>query len=98
MPAKAIATDCSLGKVISEAAVVNWGDSYSVHHLPEDWTDDSSAATVAAAVGASPIGCTITPVPRRFQAVLTQMLLRNARRGHDPRPAVFTGRAAPLVR
>ena len=28
------------GFVISEAAVVNRGDSYSVHHLPEDWTDD----------------------------------------------------------
>lgn len=28
------------GHVISEAAVVNRGDSYSVHHLPEEWTDD----------------------------------------------------------
>jgi len=28
------------GYVIGEAAVVNRGDSYSVHHLPEEWTDD----------------------------------------------------------
>ena len=28
------------GYVISEAHIVNRGDSYSVHHLPEDWTDD----------------------------------------------------------
>ena len=28
------------GFVIGEAHIVNRGDSYSVHHLPEDWTDD----------------------------------------------------------
>ena len=28
------------GHVIKEAHVVNRGDSYSVHHLPEEWTDD----------------------------------------------------------
>ncbi|MBT3652153.1 MAG: hypothetical protein HN541_02450, partial [Euryarchaeota archaeon] len=28
------------GYVIKEAHVVNRGDSYSVHHLPEEWTDD----------------------------------------------------------
>lgn len=28
------------GYVINEARIVNRGDSYSVHHLPEDWTDD----------------------------------------------------------
>ena len=26
------------GYVIKEAHVVNRGDSYSVHHLPEEWT------------------------------------------------------------
>ena len=25
---------------MNEARIVNRGDSYSVHHLPEDWTDD----------------------------------------------------------
>ena len=28
------------GYLINEAHIVNRGDSYSVHHLPEDWTDD----------------------------------------------------------
>ena len=28
------------GYVVKEAHVVNRGDSYSVHHLPEEWTDD----------------------------------------------------------
>jgi len=28
------------GYVIKEAHVVNRGDSFSVHHLPEEWTDD----------------------------------------------------------
>ena len=28
------------GYVLNEAHIVNRGDSYSVHHLPEDWTDD----------------------------------------------------------
>ena len=28
------------GYKIGEAKLVNRGDSYSVHHLPEDWTDD----------------------------------------------------------
>lgn len=28
------------GYIVNEARIVNRGDSYSVHHLPEDWTDD----------------------------------------------------------
>ena len=28
------------GYVIAEAMMVNRGDSYSVHHLPEEWTDE----------------------------------------------------------
>lgn len=28
------------GFIIGEAHLVNRGDSFSVHHLPEDWTDD----------------------------------------------------------
>ena len=28
------------GYKISEAVMVNRGDSYSVHHIPEEWTDD----------------------------------------------------------
>ena len=28
------------GLVISEAVMMNRGDSYSVHHLPEEWTDE----------------------------------------------------------
>ena len=28
------------GFIIGEAHIVNRGNSYSVHHLPEDWTDD----------------------------------------------------------
>ncbi|GEM_PF-68481 len=31
--------------IIDEAMIVNRGDSYSVHHLPEDWTDDMFSAT-----------------------------------------------------
>ena len=30
----------SQGYCISEAHIVNRGNSFSVHHLPEDWTDD----------------------------------------------------------
>ena len=30
----------SQGFVINEAHIVNRGNSFSVHHLPEDWTDD----------------------------------------------------------
>jgi len=32
------------GFVVGEAHLVNRGDSYSVHHLPEDWTDDMFSA------------------------------------------------------
>ena len=32
------------GYVVKEARIVNRGDSYSVHHLPEDWTDDMFSA------------------------------------------------------
>lgn len=32
------------GYLIKEAHIVNRGDSYSVHHLPEDWTDDMFSA------------------------------------------------------
>lgn len=32
------------GYTIKEAHIVNRGDSYSVHHLPEDWTDDMFSA------------------------------------------------------
>ena len=31
--------------IIDEGLIVNRGDSYSVHHLPEDWTDDMFSAT-----------------------------------------------------
>lgn len=39
------------GFVISEAHIVNRGDSYSVHHLPEDWTDDIFAPSRGARAG-----------------------------------------------
>ena len=39
------------GYVIKEAHVVNRGDSYSVHHLPEDWTDDIFAPSRGARAG-----------------------------------------------
>lgn len=32
------------GHLIKDAHIVNRGDSYSVHHLPEDWTDDMFSA------------------------------------------------------
>ena len=37
--------------MISEAHIVNRGDSYSVHHLPEDWTDDIFAPSRGARAG-----------------------------------------------
>tara|TARA_B100001564_G_scaffold353767_1_gene363240 strand:- start:219 stop:968 length:750 start_codon:yes stop_codon:yes gene_type:complete len=39
------------GHIISEAHIVNRGDSYSVHHLPEDWTDDIFAPSRGARAG-----------------------------------------------
>jgi len=33
------------GYVVHEAHIVNRGDSYSVHHLPEDWTEDVFSST-----------------------------------------------------
>ena len=38
------------GYLINEAHIVN-GDSYSVHHLPEDWTDDIFAPSRGARAG-----------------------------------------------
>ena len=39
------------GFLINEAHIVNRGDSYSVHHLPEDWTDDIFAPSRGARAG-----------------------------------------------
>ena len=39
------------GYVMKEAHIVNRGDSYSVHHLPEDWTDDIFAPSRGARAG-----------------------------------------------
>ena len=39
------------GHVISEAHIVNRGDSYSVHHLPEDWTDGMFASNRGSRAG-----------------------------------------------
>ncbi len=39
------------GYLIDEAHIVNRGDSYSVHHLPEDWTDDIFAPSRGARAG-----------------------------------------------
>lgn len=39
------------GYLINEAHIVNRGDSYSVHHLPEDWTDDIFAPSRGARAG-----------------------------------------------
>jgi hypothetical protein len=36
---------------ISEAHIVNRGNSYSVHHLPEDWTDDMFSTTRGSRAG-----------------------------------------------
>tara|TARA_B100001250_G_C19810942_1_gene795648 strand:+ start:2244 stop:3002 length:759 start_codon:yes stop_codon:yes gene_type:complete len=41
----------SQGYVISEAHIVNRGDSFSVHHLPEDWTNDIFAPSRGARAG-----------------------------------------------
>ena len=56
------------GYVIKEAHIVNRGDSYSVHHLPEDWTDDMFRPTEGPALAASRTGFTRTPTPQRFPA------------------------------
>ena len=39
------------GFMINEAHIVNRGNSYSVHHLPEDWTDDIFAPSRGARAG-----------------------------------------------
>ena len=39
------------GYLINEAHIVNRGDSYTVHHLPEDWTDDIFAPSRGARAG-----------------------------------------------
>jgi len=39
------------GYLINEAHIVNRGDSYSVHHLPEDWTDEIFAPSRGARAG-----------------------------------------------
>lgn len=39
------------GYLINEAHIVNRGDSYSVHHLPEEWTDDIFAPSRGARAG-----------------------------------------------
>jgi len=39
------------GFLINEAHIVNRGNSYSVHHLPEDWTDDIFAPSRGARAG-----------------------------------------------
>jgi hypothetical protein len=39
------------GYLINEAHIVNRGDSYSVHHLPEDWTDDMFSANRGSRAG-----------------------------------------------
>ena len=39
------------GYLINEAHIVNRGDSFSVHHLPEDWTDDIFAPSRGARAG-----------------------------------------------
>ena len=39
------------GYLINEAHIVNRGNSYSVHHLPEDWTDDIFAPSRGARAG-----------------------------------------------
>ena len=39
------------GYIIGEAHIVNRGDSYSVHHLPEEWTDDIFAPSRGARAG-----------------------------------------------
>ena len=39
------------GYRIKEAHIVNRGDSYSVHHLPEDWTDDMFSSSRGSRAG-----------------------------------------------
>ena len=39
------------GHIVKEAHIVNRGDSYSVHHLPEDWTDDMFSANRGSRAG-----------------------------------------------
>jgi len=39
------------GHLIKEAHIVNRGDSYSVHHLPEEWTDDMFSANRGSRAG-----------------------------------------------
>ena len=68
------------GFIIGEAHIVNRGNSYSVHHLPEDWTDDICFQLHAVhELVVSPIGFTHTRMLLRFQAMLMLMLLKKHR-------------------
>ena len=47
------------GYRIHEAKMVNRGDSFSVHHLPEEWTDEVFGGDREPRAGRSHTGCTL---------------------------------------
>ncbi len=60
--------------VIGEAEIVNRGDSFSVHHLPEDWTDGIFTESRGARGGGLPIG--YTPIQMRWQSQALKMQMQ----------------------
>ena len=86
------------GYVIKEAHIVNRGDSYSVHHLPEDWTDDMFSADRGSRAGRFTHWLHTHPnAPAIPSGPTMPMLLRKPRHRHDPRPPIFTRGAAAVV-
>ena len=66
----------SQGYCIDEAHIVNRGNSFSVHHLPEDWTDDIFLQVVAQELVGSLIGYTLILMHQQFQVKLMLMHLK----------------------
>ena len=69
----------SQGFCINEAHIVNRGNSFSVHHLPEDWTDDIFLQVVALELVGSLTGFIHIPMPQQFLVKLMLMRLKKPR-------------------
>ena len=86
------------GYVIKEAHIVNRGDSYSVHHLPEDWTDDMFSADRGSRAGRFTHWLHTHPnapaIPSGADADAAQETQGHR---HDPRPPLFSRGPAAVV-
>ncbi len=62
------------GFVLTDATIVNRGDSFSVHHVPEEWTDGIFTKTRDPEVAGSFTGSTPIQTPWQFLQSRTRML------------------------